>query len=227
MSSSTLIRLCGLAIVASGALFVIVALIDFYATLDPQGSTVLYGFVGLIDLLAGPLELLGLVGLYLYRPQATGILGLIAFTVAFFGGVLHAGSYWYEAFVVPTLAFVDFELLTFLQSETPQPFAFGVAFTFPLYLIGWVLLGIAFLRARLYPRAAVVLLIAVSLAFAVLSVVVSLLGPADVSSALTYVLIATGVLQNGVLAWLGFALWTGPGASGRSSDALTQSRPIS
>src|SRR5215207_1362985 len=87
MSSSTLVRLCGLAIVASGALFVISILMLTYAELNPQESGVLNSFSSQIDLIAGPLEILGLVGLYTRRPQGMGIFGLIAFVVAFFGAV--------------------------------------------------------------------------------------------------------------------------------------------
>ncbi|MDQ4128734.1 MAG: hypothetical protein M3151_12420 [Actinomycetota bacterium] len=163
-------------------------------------------------MLITPLEMLGLVGLYARRPQATGVLGLVAFVVAFFGGMLQAGYTWYARFVEWVFPF-EFQLDLMLRldrfPESLEPYVLGDALTFPLYLLGWLLIGLAFLRARLYPRPAVMLLIAVSLASVIISVVSSLVGFPDVGSKLLHLEIAIGVLQNASLAWLGFALWLG------------------
>jgi hypothetical protein len=217
MSSSPLVRLCGLALVASSVLFVISILgtLAWFrpgVSLDPGSSPVLNNLTSFISVLITPLEMLGLVGLYAHRPQATGIFGLIAFVIAFFGGMLQAGYTWYVRFVEWVLPFelwVDLMLRLDRFPASLGPYALGDTLTFPLYSLGWLLIGVAFLRARLFPRPAVVLLIAVSLAAGIISVVGTLAGFPDVGSKLPYLEIAIGVLQNVALAWLGFALWLG------------------
>jgi hypothetical protein len=231
--STSLVRLCGLALVASSVLF----LISIIGTLtvpragistDPDASHVLYNLTSLVDVPMAALEILGLVGLYARRPQAMGILGLVAFLIAFFGGMLQAGSSWYARFVE---WYLPFDLWLVLVPESPGPYALpyavGSALTFPVYLLGWMLIGVAFLRARLYPRPASVLLIVVSLASMVLSVRYSLVGIPDVDSILPYMEIAMGVLQNALLAWLGFALWMGGKDPKPRSDTLVASQPVS
>jgi len=211
MSPSTLIRLCGLMLVASSVLFLISILGDLTVlgpgmSFDPDTSPVLENTTSFIAVLIAPLEVLGLIGLYSRRPQAAGILGLVAFVIALFGGMLQAGSTWYYRFVEWPM---PFDLWLVLFPESPWPYTLGNAIVYPLYMLGWLLIGVAFLRARLYPRPAVVLLIVVSLASGTASVVDSVVGLPEVGSVRPYVQIAIGVLQNAVLAWLGFALWTG------------------
>lgn len=235
MSFSTLVRLCGLALIASSVLFLISilgqsSLLGQGVSFDPNNSYVLYNLTSFIDVLVAPLEVLGLIGLYARRPQATGIFGLVAFSIAFSGGMLMAGYTWYTRFVEWVLPF-DVQVALMLQMEhfpeVSGPYALGSTFVFPLYLLGWLLMGTAFLRAGLYPRWAVMLLIAISLAAGILDVFSSLVGVPDVGSRLPYAVEAGGVLQNAVLAWLGFVLWLGRKDPGDSSGVPAASRALS
>src|SRR4028119_2359221 len=104
MSSSNLLRLGGLAAVIGGGLFVVSDLLILVDDPnDPIGTVTSASYalsVGLAlistVLLAG-----GLVGIYAARSEATGVLGLIGFALAFAGTVLAAGGAWSEAFVTP------------------------------------------------------------------------------------------------------------------------------
>jgi hypothetical protein len=84
--------------------------------------------------------------------EASGLLGLVGFVVAFIGTVLVAGFFWTSAFIAPLLAVEAPELLT--VRALPGFFRSFVVFGF-----GWLLFGVATLRAGIYPRAAAVLLI--------------------------------------------------------------------
>ena len=80
----------------------------------------------------------------------------MAFLVAFLGMALVVGSYWAQEFVAPAAAQAAPE---FLDSEELGWLNFGFALTFGLLSLGWLLLGLAALRARIYPRVAAILLI--------------------------------------------------------------------
>lgn len=91
MTSSNLTRWGGLAALVAGVLFVIVDLLTLLILFeDPGAGVVSYGslFRSAIAPVAGALLLLGLVGLYVYQSEATGVPGLISFLAAFLGTVL-------------------------------------------------------------------------------------------------------------------------------------------
>ncbi len=228
MSPSNLVRLGGLAIILGAVLFVITSLIQIYLNLNPGtygqglielvvGPLAIFGDVGigLLTLVAGPLVTLGLLGLYARRPEAMGIFGLIAFLVTFFGSALAAGIYWHYAFTVPSVAMVmNSRSFLFLEFVRPGPYEVGLILTYQLVYLGWLLFGVALLRARLYPRLVVILLIVASLLNWVLSALEGfILGPPSPGSILLYASIVLNILFNAVLAWLGFALWKGRSAS--------------
>jgi hypothetical protein len=186
MSSSDLIRLGGMAAVVGGVLFVIGDLIGLFTLGVEVAETAATGafFVQqLLFLLGTVLILFGLFGLYDSQSEATGILGLVGFLIAFLGTALAAGAGWAQAFISPRIAELAPRLL-----EVPN-FAFPLLFA--VFAVGWLLFGIATLRAGVYPRAAAILLIV----GAVLTFVAFLL-PASAF-----------VLGIGV-AWLGFVLFT-------------------
>jgi hypothetical protein len=200
MSSSNLLRMGGLAALVGGGLFVVSDLLILVDDPnDPIGTVTSASYalsVGLAlistVLLAG-----GLVGIYAARSEATGVLGLIGFALAFAGTVLAAGGTWSEAFVTPALAQEAPELLL---SDPPGIVMFGNILTFGLLTVGWLILGAAILRARAYPRVATVLVLV-----------------GAVVQALPFLPPAIGVPGAVVfdvgVAWLGFALLTGAGAS--------------
>jgi hypothetical protein len=91
MTSADLVRWCGLAAILGAALFIIADLIDLLTAdfdASPSEFFTSFGFylASALFLVGGPLVLLGLVGLYAYRPEAMGVLGIIAFLGAFSAG---------------------------------------------------------------------------------------------------------------------------------------------
>ena len=188
MQSSNLIRWAGLAAVLSGVSSVIGDLLSLVVDLESAESaaTTPYMLVFLLYLLGTVLLLLGLVGLYSSQSEPAGFLGLLGFLVAFLGTALVSGALWFELFITPSLAVEAPEL-----AEAELGLA-GFAITFLLVVVGWVLFGVATLRARVYPRLAAALLI--------VGAVTSLV-PIPLS----------GVVLSVAVAWLGLMLFTGRG----------------
>jgi hypothetical protein len=84
------------------------------------------------------------------QARAAGVLGVIGLGAAILGTVFMAGDWWYEAFAVPRLAEVAPEVMdTFARSRL----LVGGLTSFILFGIGWVLYGIASVRARVFPAA--------------------------------------------------------------------------
>lgn len=193
MSSSNLIRWGGLAALIGGVLLVIAGLLGFIVfgggEFSETAQTGTFAFTTLLYLLAITLVLGGLVGLYVSQSEAAGPLGFIAFLVAFLGTALVVGAFWTQAFVAPTIAEVNPE---FLNEEPAGRLGFGFMLSFSLASLGWLLFGVATLRARVYPRAAAILLI-----------VGALLGFLPFPG--------TELVLAVAIAWLGFVLFTGRG----------------
>jgi hypothetical protein len=191
MSSSDLIRWGGLAALVGGVLFVVAELLILptlnVETLSETATTASFAIQQWAYLLGVVFVLLGLLALYVRQSEAAGALGLIGFLVAFFGTVLAAGFFWASAFIAPALADVAPEFL----DEGPPPGFFLTAIAF---VLGWLLFAVGTLRARIFPRAAAILLI-------VGAVVIVVPLP------FTFVVFAVAV------AWLGFVLFTGREAS--------------
>lgn len=188
--SSSLIRWAGLAALLSSVLSVMGDLLRLFVDVEsPQtATTVSYAGVFWLYLLGGALLLLGLVGIYVVQSQASGVLGLVGFLAAFFGTVLLEGALWFELFITPSLAAQAPELV-----EAELGLA-GFLLVFGFGAVGWVLFGVATLRARVYPRWAAVLLIVGGVAAFV---------PVPLS----------GVIFSVAVAWLGYILFAGSDVS--------------
>jgi hypothetical protein len=141
----------------------------------------------LLFLLGAILVLGGLVGLYARQSEQAGSLGLVGFLVTFLGMALVVGASWERAFTEPALAQVSPELLA---QDPPGWVNFGFILSFALASVGWLLFGVATLRAGVYPRAAAILLIVGALI-------------SFVPLPLTEVFLAVAI------AWLGFDLFRG------------------
>ena len=191
MSASNLIRLSGLAAVLAGVLFAISDLVGSlvldFENFSETATTGTYAVMSVLFLVAAVLLPLGLVGLYAHQSEATGTLGLVAFVVAFVGSILVAGAFWTQAFVAPPLAEVAPE---FLDEEPGGRLDLGFFLSFSLVALGWLLFGIATLRAKVYPRwAAILLMIGAVLTFLPLP--------------LTGIVFAVAVAVLGVLLFMG------------------------
>jgi hypothetical protein len=105
--------------------------------------------------------LLALTGLYTRESASLGRLGLIGYLAAFLGTMMVAGDWWFEAFAIPNIATEAPEVLHLPPSGSVLA---GAIVTVGLYTVGWTLFGLAALRARAFPRAALLLLLAGALA---------------------------------------------------------------
>ncbi len=177
-----------------GLLYILAELMDIYnfvlsgeERFSAIAATASYAIETWLFLLGDVLVLFGLFGLYTRQSEAAGPLGLVGFLVAFLGTALLVGASWGDVFVVPILVDAAPELL-----DAGPPFAYVLSLG--IFAIGWVLFGVAALRARVYPRWAALLLI--------VGAVLSFL-PLPLSTALFGVAVA----------WLGLILFTGRDAS--------------
>lgn len=189
MYSSNLIRWSGLAAILGGALLIVSDFLGFTVLsgdLIETAATGAYLADGSMRVLAGVLLLLGLVGLYARQSEASDGLGLVAFLIVFAGTALILGTWWTNAFVAPSLAT---EAPAFLEAGPTGVLGVGFTLSFALGAVGWLLFGLVSLRTRIYPRAAVIVLI--------------------VGAVLTFVpLPGAGVVFYVAIAWLGFALFS-------------------
>ena len=177
MSSSTLLRLAGLAAVLGGVLFVLVNIGDvvlLFLAPGPSGfsdaALILFLIQPASALLGGVLLGLGLVGLYIYQSQATDTVGLIGFLMAFLGTTLMQGIVWAA-------------LLAYL---------------------GLALFGVATLQAGVYPRIAATLLI---IGAAISGVASAYTTVGFGGSVLVYTGSGAGIILDAAIVWLGFSLF--------------------
>jgi hypothetical protein len=86
-----------------------------------------------------------------YDKQAreAGTFGLVALCAAIIGTVNLGANMWFEGFAVPWLADVVPQVLTVEKTLFWQV---GYYSSYLLFAIGWVLFGLASLRARVFPR---------------------------------------------------------------------------
>lgn len=196
MSLSNLTRWGGLAAMLAGALFVAADLLSLsispkFPSSESLGSEA-YAMQSVLKLIGAALLLLGLFGLHTRQSGATGPLGTAGFLAAFFGTALAVGSFWATAFFAPAMAVSDpagFDAL----NGPPGRLAGAFVVTMATFVLGWMLFGVAAWRARVYPRAATLLLLSGSpLALGTLMVVG----------------FPTGVFFSAAVAWLGYTLWS-------------------
>lgn len=186
MTPAGLMRWAGLAAVVSAVLSVMGDVLRLFVDVESSetATTTPYALVFLLYLLGAVLLLLGLVGIYASQSEAAGVLGLVGFLAAFLGTALLVGVLWFELFITPSLATRAPGL-----AEAELGLA-GFILVFLLGVVGWLLFGVATLRARTYPRwAAVLLMVGGVVAFIPIPL--------------------AGIVFSVAIAWLGFVLFTG------------------
>jgi hypothetical protein len=189
MSYPGLIRWSGLVAMVAGVLLLIAELLELLPVFNdiPFSELALTGiFTFQITLYLVGLILLavGLTGLYAHQSETAGPLGLVGFLVAFVGIVFFTGFFWANLFVAPALAHGAPE---FLDQGGRFP---GFRLSLFIYAVGWILFGLASLRARVYPRAPVIALI--------IGAALDLFGAP-----------LSGLVIDAAFVWLGFSLFTG------------------
>lgn len=162
MSSDTLIKLSGIGLLCSGFLVAVGFSIHPH---DPLGANFAGWIAGHILIIGGfSASLLGLFGLYAIVARETGVAGLIGFLLAAFSLILYLGKLYWSGFIYPLVisehpAFI--EAFGFAPGAQPiDPLVRAVFYLGPLvFAVGYTLLGAAMLRAGLFPRVPVGLVI--------------------------------------------------------------------
>lgn len=122
-----------------------------FDTADHVATTrnVVFQLGGVLHFMSFCLLLISLVASHQWQVREAGRRGVIAVTVAIVGTLALGGDLWFETFAVPWLA--DAAPMAF---DTKPTFllAIGAVSSYLLFSLGWVLFGIASLRARVFPR---------------------------------------------------------------------------
>jgi hypothetical protein len=205
MSSSTLYRLSGLALVVGGviaAVFNVISTVAFPSNSNGFDPKVVTGapwqIVTLLTFIGGVLILLGFPGVYVRQAKETRVLGLIGFILLYLA-VLMAGIIFemITLLIMPYLATAAPKLLG-SNSGPPAIFVFFIAFGLST-TVGAILFSIAMLRAHVLPRMAAIMLL--------IAMVLNLVGFAPLPGLLGAILYTAGsVLFYLALASFGFAL---------------------
>jgi hypothetical protein len=162
VSDSSLARHAGPIALGAGGAFAAVDLVLF-ALMEPDdrigmmanpvfmvfNAAYFFAFVGLT---------IGLIALHGRQADQAGRFGLVAFLTALVGTMMQGGNMWFDGFAAPWLAEVAPQVFT---AEKTPILVTGALLSYLLFALGWVLFGLASLRARSFP---VVFSIAVMLA---------------------------------------------------------------
>ena len=155
MAPSLLARSAAPLALIAGALVVVTRLVMLTVPTDIDGLMVyvltpVWSVTSIAQIVAFAMLVIALVATYDVQAREAGVLGLIAVGAAILGTVFMAGDWWYEAFAVPRMAEVDPSVMVdFAQGRL----LFGGLLSFALFGIGWLLYGIASVRARVFPSA--------------------------------------------------------------------------
>ena len=105
--------------------------------------------------------MLALIALHGRQARQAGAFGTIAFGAAVVGTMTMAGDMWFDGFASPWLAEVAPQVFTTLR---PTPILeIGGLLSYGLMALGWMLYGLATLRARVFPMLAAIGLVGTGL----------------------------------------------------------------
>jgi hypothetical protein len=117
---------------------------------------------GVVYLVGFVLLMLFLVASHAWLEERAGRLGTAATVVAVVGTMVLGGDLWFETFAVPWLA--D-EAPDSLDKEPTVLLALGALSSYVLFAVGWVLYGVASLRAHVPVAIAAVIILGGALGF--------------------------------------------------------------
>jgi hypothetical protein len=192
MRTHTLIRWGGLAALIASIVSIAIE-IALLATIRNQAysTAALSGewfILYTLRLIATILLMLGLVAIFARQSQKMGTFGVVAFVIASIGTMLVSGFAWALTFTFPAMAEA---VPAFLDAHAAAP-SIGVVLTLFLVTIGWLLFGIACLRAKVLPAGAAWVVIIGSFLALVLNMM---------KAPLSWLVFDVGVI------WMGWWLW--------------------
>jgi len=207
---SNLTRWSGLASMLGGVLFAIG--IPLHPLRHGQAvNESPYTAIHVLIAVALMLVLFGLVGLYAHQSEQLGKIGLYGFILAFIGNVWTYGLIITEGFLWPAVGLQDPAAVhNFGPNATGAP---GSSLLFIFFVglagfaVGYILFGLATVRAGVLPRWGGLLVAIGALLYVAGGFSLPIFGP---ESAMVTIIETMGALPFGLgFVWLGYALWTG------------------
>lgn len=201
MSAQNLMRWSGLALALGG-----IGIALFLITLYPLGNFLApEAFVTSQSVLAhtfhwigATFALLGLVGWQVKQRAQTGLMGLIGFILAFIGTTMTLVGGVSAGYIFPVLAHEAPHAFApqgpLFASSNAVPFFIG----FGAFMLGYVLLGIATIQAKILPRWGAVLVMIGSILFN--------LPPQPIGPFPTFLTLLGAILFGAGAVWIGWAL---------------------
>jgi hypothetical protein len=154
MLPTPLSRIAGPLAILAGALLLVTRLVTLVtmpgdaAQLRAAVMTPLYAVNSVGAIFAFAVLVLALIAIHERQAHAAGWLGVIGVGAAIIGTVFMAGDWWFEAFAVPWMADVAGQAL---DAGVGGRLLIGGLASFALFAVGWIMFGIASLRASIYP----------------------------------------------------------------------------
>ena len=155
MHTTTLARYGAPIAIAAGSMMIITRLVILFTTpaeIGPLKAYVLtttHAVNSVASILGFALLVIALVVLYDREAGRAGGFGALAFGAAVVGTMFMTGDWWYEAFAVPRLAEVAPDAV---EDFVGGRLIIGGVTSFVLFGIGWIMYGVASIRARVIPR---------------------------------------------------------------------------
>jgi hypothetical protein len=192
------IRVSGFLFFIFGLLAIIFRIIQFFIMGDPPIEDLVLNnefliLQGIPSLFAAIFFISGASALYLRQANQLGLGGLIIYFFTFSAMVISSGAMWSYAFTAPVLAREAPHLLTSTSSGIIQ----AVIGSMALGQIGWLLLAIVSLRARIVPRWALLIAIVSN----ILVVIMTPFAQTQLLRLIFNVLLGAGPLAIGYVLW--------------------------
>lgn len=152
MPQSTFLRGCGIALIGSGALTILInlsltAFLPQHAGLAEAAASAVFPLRQGASAVAVLLLLFGCVGLYQWQAGKAGWFGAAAFIVAFSGTAMTLCLEWAETFLVHDLAFTAPDALRALDARHGLGlYDIGTLIALGTFAIGWIMLAASTLR---------------------------------------------------------------------------------
>ena len=197
MSTANLIRWSGVAGFLAGLLYALGALLhpvgeDLVSVTDPKWVP-----SHLVYWASAILLLFSLVGLYARQTEKSGWLGFVGFILALIGTAMVGSIFFISSTVIPLVAVGSPDF--FEQASTPPAFIPVIIVGF---VLGYILFGIATMRAGIFSRWSGLMLIIGSSFFLISEMPLF-------DRTLSHLIVTVGDVIFGIgFVWMGYALWS-------------------
>lgn len=199
MTASRIIRGSGLLSMGFGVLLALTFILGL-AFPEPDPTTAAHVILGTLRTLTPALGILALTGLYARQAAQAGKLGLVGYLIAFFGVAMVLGLEFSFTYLFPVFAIGAPDFVAQLDAGQVEP-AGPILVIFILvdvvFLAGFILFGVATLRAQVFPRRAVTVMLVGAVALSISDYLPGFVAPAG------------AVLMGLGFVWLGYTLWSG------------------